>query len=84
MLLGVPLSRSKPREGRYARVGVGMLIYISYANTLAIARVWIERDQVPTWVGLWWVHAVLALIGLYMLLREAGAFARPLAYESAA
>jgi lipopolysaccharide export system permease protein len=84
MLLGVPLSRSKPREGRYARVGVGMLIYITYANTLAIARVWIEREQVPTWVGLWWVHAVLVLIGLYMLLREAGAFARALPYESAA
>ena len=76
MLLAVPLSRSRPREGRYARLGVGLMIYITYANTLAIARVWVEREQVPAWLGLWWVHAGLAAIGLFLLAREAGAFAR--------
>ena len=76
MLLAVPLSRSRPREGRYARVGVGLLIYITYANMLAIARVWLEREQIPAWLGLWWVHGVLGLIGLVLLAREAGAFAR--------
>lgn len=76
MLLAVPLSRSRPREGRYARLGVGMLIYITYANTLAIARIWVEREQVPTWLGLWWVHLLLASIGLLLLAREAGMFAR--------
>jgi lipopolysaccharide export system permease protein len=84
MLLAVPLSRSKPREGRYARVGVGMLIYITYANALAIGGVWIERDEVPAWLGLWWAHAVLALIGLFLLLREAGTFARAVPVETAA
>jgi lipopolysaccharide export system permease protein len=76
MLLAVPLSRSRPREGRYARLGTGMLIYITYANTLAIARVWTEREQVPAWLGVWWVHALLALIGLLLLAREAGMFVR--------
>ena len=52
-----------------------MLVYITYANTQAIARVWIERDELPTWAGLWWVHASLAAVGLYLLLREAGVFA---------
>jgi len=76
MLLAVPLSRSRPREGRYARLGVGMMIYITYANTLSIARVWVEREQVPTWLGLWWVHGLLAVIGLVLLGREAGVFVR--------
>ena len=70
--LAIPLSRSSPREGRYGRVGIAFLIYLIYANTLSIARVWVERDEVPEWVGLWWVHAALALVVLLMLLRDAG------------
>ena len=75
-LLAVPLSRSSPREGRYARLGVGLLIYITYANLLSIARVWVEREQVPEWLGMWWVHAALGLFGLILLARESGWFAR--------
>jgi lipopolysaccharide export system permease protein len=72
-LLAVPLGRSSPREGKYARVGVGLLIYIVYANSLSIARVWVERDAIPSWLGLWWVHAVVALLAIAMLLRQSGA-----------
>jgi len=74
-LLAVPLSRSRPREGRYARLGMGILVYIIYANMLSIARLWVEREDVPGWVGMWWVHAVLGLAGLILLGREAGWFA---------
>ncbi|NIW24799.1 MAG: LPS export ABC transporter permease LptF, partial [Gammaproteobacteria bacterium] len=52
------------------------MVYITYANMLAIARVWVEREQVPTWVGIWWVHGVLGLIGLVLLAREVGVFVR--------
>jgi len=69
-LLAVPLSRSSPREGRYARVGLGLLIYIIYANMLAIARVWVEREAVPVWLGTWWVHAGLALFAISMLMHQ--------------
>lgn len=75
MLLAVPLSRSRPREGRYARLGVGILIYITYANLLSIARVWVERGDVPLWIGLWWVHVGFGLLGLTLLARESGWFA---------
>lgn len=83
MLLAVPLSRSRPREGRYARLGVGMLIYITYANALAVTRIWVEQEQIPTWLGLWWVHALLAFIGLFLLSREAGVFVRARRVEAA-
>ena len=75
-LLAVPLSRSSPREGRFARVGVGLLLYISYANSISIARVWVEREEVPTWLGIWWVHAVLAVLAVFLLVRESGAWRR--------
>jgi len=42
---------------------------------LSIARVWVERGDVPLWVGLWWVHAGLGLLGLTLLARESGWFA---------
>lgn len=71
-LLAVPLGRSSPREGKYARFGAGLLIYITYANMLSIARVWVERETVPEWLGVWWVHAALALFALAMLLRQSG------------
>jgi lipopolysaccharide export system permease protein len=71
-LLAVPLSRSSPREGRYSRLGVGLLIYIIYSNALSISRVWVERGYVAEWIGMWWVHAIAACIGLWLLARESG------------
>ena len=75
-LLAVPLSRSRPREGRYARLGVGILVYITYLNLLSIARAWVEREQVPDWLGLWWVHVLLAILGFVLLARQSGWFTR--------
>ena len=76
-ILAVPLSRSSPREGRYGRIGVGVLIYIIYANLLSIARVWVERGEIPHWLGIWWVHGVLLAIAVLLFGRDAGWFAVP-------
>jgi lipopolysaccharide export system permease protein len=75
-LLAVPLSRTSPREGRYARLGMALFIYLIYTNLLSIARVWVERGVVGDGVGMWWVHATVALVGLWMLAREGGWFVR--------
>ena len=78
LLLAVPLSRSSPRQGRYARVAIGVLVYLLYTNLLAIARVWMESGVTPQWLGLWWVHGILASAALVLLLRQSGALQRPL------
>lgn len=75
-LLAVPLSRTAPREGRYARLGIALFIYLIYTNLLSIGRVWVENGVVSDAVGLWWVHALVALVALWMLAREAGWFIR--------
>jgi lipopolysaccharide export system permease protein len=83
-LLAVPLSRSAPREGRYAKVGIGLLAYIVYTNVLLIARVWVERSVTPEWIGLWWVHAIAAAFALLLLIRQSGVFARsPMVFAEA-
>src|SRR5690606_2216311 len=54
-LLAVPLSRLRPRQSRYARVWLAVLIYFLYSNLASAGRVWIERGVVPERIGLWWV-----------------------------
>jgi len=61
-ILGVPLARLKPREGRYARVITVIVLYFLYVNLLTAGQVWIARGVTPEWLGLWWVHALLVLL----------------------
>lgn len=74
-LLAIPLSRSSPREGRFARMGTGLLIYVIYANLLSVAQVWVQRGQTPTWAGMWVVHAAAGLLAVLLICRDAGLFA---------
>jgi lipopolysaccharide export system permease protein len=71
-LLAIPLSRTSPREGRYARLGMALFIYLIYFHSLSIARIWMERGVVGDDVGMWWVHAIVGLLALLMLAREGG------------
>ena len=64
--------RTEPRQGRYAKLAFGVLIYIIYSNLLGAARIWVEREEVPLELGLWWVHGLLALGALALLGRQYG------------
>lgn len=56
MVLAVPLAKLRPRQGRFARIGLAILAYFLYSNLLAAVRVWMEKDSVAGQLGLWWVH----------------------------
>lgn len=60
-LLAVPLSKTDARSGRYGKVGVGILGYVVYFNLLGVAQAWLESGELPAWIGLWWVHLIVAL-----------------------
>jgi lipopolysaccharide export system permease protein len=66
-LLAVPLSRLKPRQGRYSRVWVAVLIFFVYYNLAAAGKTWIARGTLPEAVGLWWTHVVVALLALAVI-----------------
>lgn len=70
-MLAVPLSRLRPRQGRYARVGLAILIYFLYSNLLSAAKVWVARDTLPPALGLWWVHLSLITLALLVIFRRA-------------
>jgi len=70
-LVAVPLSRLRPRQGRYARVGFAIVVYFVYSNLLSAAKVWVEKGELPPIVGVWWVHLAVLSLGLYLVYREA-------------
>lgn len=61
-LLGVPLSRSQPRQGKYAKMGTAILIYAAYYLLSTSARTWVEQGAVAAFPGIWWTPALLALV----------------------
>ena len=58
-LLGVPLSRTKPRQNKYAKMGTAILIYSAYYLLCTSARTWVQHGTVSTFPGIWWVPALL-------------------------
>ena len=58
-LAAVPLSRSLPRRGRYAKTMMALLVYALYLNFLMLAKTWVEQDRIST---IWWVPGLFALL----------------------
>jgi lipopolysaccharide export system permease protein len=68
----VPLSRLRPRQGRFARVWLAVLIYLLYSNMISAGKVWIAHGTLPEYLGLWWVHATVVLLVLGVIFAPGG------------
>jgi lipopolysaccharide export system permease protein len=66
-ILAIPLARLRPRQGRYARIWLAVVIYFVYSNLISAGKVWIARGTVPEIIGLWWTHAVVVLWALMVI-----------------
>ena len=82
-ILAVPLSRSQPRQGRYGRLAIGLLVFIIYFNLMSAGKAWLEQGSVPAGLGLWWVHALMLGAALAMLAAQNGLHRRLLGSGSA-
>ena len=58
-LAAIPLSRSRPRQGRYAKMLVALIIYAVYFNLLDVSRSWVEQGS-STYI--WWVPGLLTMV----------------------
>ena len=68
-VLAVPLSRTSPGQGKYARFFAAVVIYFVYNNTLGIAQKLVERGELSPWVGVWPVHLTVAAIIALLFVR---------------
>lgn len=58
-LLAIPLSRSRPRQGRFARMMGALIIYAVYFNLLDVSKTWVEQGTATT---IAWAPGLLALL----------------------
>ena len=69
-LLAVPLARTSPRQGRYGKLLIAILVYVIYYNLGILARVWLQKGVTPSAIGMWWVDILFAAaVGTLLLLQ---------------
>lgn len=71
-LLAFPLSYTTPRQGRFGKLAVGILLYAVYANLLITGKSMLEDDKIPGLLGLWWVHIPFIILSLWLVWRRYG------------
>jgi lipopolysaccharide export system permease protein len=69
-LLAVPLAYIAPRQGRYGKVGIALLVLIAYLNLMAFTRAKIEDGVIPIGLNFWWVHLLFLLLTLAFIYRR--------------
>ncbi len=73
-LLAVPLSYISPRQGRYGKVLIAIVIYIVYLNLMVFTRARLEADSLPLAINFWWVHLLFILLTFSLLIKRNGGY----------
>lgn len=76
VLLAVPLSHVLPRQGRYGKLVLGIVGYLVYSQLMGMGQAWIAKGRLPPELGLWWVHALLLSVALWLIARRQNWWAR--------
>jgi lipopolysaccharide export system permease protein len=66
-LLSLPLSRTLPRQGPFGRLVLAFVLYTLYLSLQGVAENWMVDAVTPAWLGIWWVHLLLTLVGFALL-----------------
>ncbi len=75
-LLGIPLSKTNPRKGEYAKLGLAIIYFAVYYQMFVIAKTQVEKGGVPPQIGIWWVPAIMAAVVFTLLIRSGEVFTR--------
>ena len=70
-LFALVFAYTQPRRGRYASLFVAIVAYFVYSNLLGVADAMLKRGRVPEELGLWWVHGLFLMLGVYFFWRRA-------------
>lgn len=71
-LLAVPLSKTNPRQGRFAKILPAILLYVVYLLSVNAARGAVEDGAMAIRFGIWWVHGLFLLIALGLIVWSSG------------
>ena len=70
VLLAFPLSVTSPRQGRFAKLGLAIVIYLIYSNLLILAETWVADGKLPAVPGIFIVHIGLAMAIVLFLYKQ--------------
>jgi lipopolysaccharide export system permease protein len=65
-LLAIPMSFVNPRAGRSINLIMALVTYQIYNNSLSIAQGLVAQNKLSPYIGLWMVHAGLAILLVIM------------------
>lgn len=70
LILLIPaLSHSKPRQGRFNKLIIGVIFYVFYFNLLGMGLSWMKSGKINPDLGLWWIHGVMFLFAFLIYRR---------------
>lgn len=73
-LIAVLLSRTNPRQGRFSKLLLALLVYIFYEYGLMLARNWLKNSVIAPELGMWWVHAIALIFIFALIYRQYGGY----------
>jgi len=68
--IAVPLSMVNPRQGKFAKMLPALMLFLGYFLLLTAMRSAIERQVIPTGIGLWPIHLIALFLGFTLLMKE--------------
>ena len=69
-LLALPLSKSSPREPRYARLLIAVLAWWVFNTGLGLGRSWISQGKLAPGFGFWWVYIPTIAVAAWLIWRS--------------
>ncbi|QBG35560.1 LPS export ABC transporter permease LptF [Litorilituus sediminis] len=68
--IAVPLSVVNPRQGKFAKMLPALMLFLGYFLLLTAMRSGVEKQAIPSYIGMWPVHISALFMGVTLLMRE--------------
>ena len=68
-LIAVPMSRTNPRQGRFAKLIPSIVVYLLYLSLLTGTRSAVEEGEQSVWL-LWVIHGLFILLAANLILAD--------------
>ena len=67
VFLALPLSKVKPRQGRYSKVLPCLIVFLVYLGLLLLVKGWLDEGRITFAPSLLVVHLSFLLLGLILM-----------------
>ncbi len=71
-LFAIPIGKVNPRQGRYGKLAVAILVSVFYFALLSLAQTKVAKGELSPAIGLWWIHGLVFLLTLLLTARQLG------------